>query len=643
MNRIPTLMLLSLGALMLVAYASCARRDDPAPAEEEPQAAAPVPVSLPPKEPEAENRYLGVAACKECHAERVQEYMQTSHYLALRLPSDETITPSFEPGENILRTSRDDFWYEMTKRPDGYYQTAVGVTPEGKIERTEQIALVMGSSKVGQSYLYWRGDELYQLPVGYFEPLGGWSNSPGFPEREPWFERPITARCLECHSTYFEHIPGTINRYNKQNFVAEISCERCHGPGTKHVEYHRMNPGDYEAKHIVSPHSLDLELQLDMCAQCHANEGRPVKPHFTYVPGEPLEEYMDLTEKTSIHTVVHSADQFAPLRKSKCFEASGGMSCTACHDPHVHERDDLARFSQRCLDCHQTEACGMHVELGDHLRENCIDCHMPKRDDRDTPFNTPEGDGLPLMQVRDHEIRVFPTDTEKYLVQWYRSQGTPEKLAAADELAAKVVRDEKAEAARLIDQAQVGPAIMIYRRSLELTPNDAELYYLLGVALASQEKLKPAMEAFTKAIELKPDYAEAYRSLGFGMKRLGRARESIEYLREALRLRPNSVDVARELSWTLSTHADAAIRNGSVALALAQTLCEYSANRDAGDLEILAAAYAELGQFDQAIAAQEQALELERQHGSVSAVRRIEERLRMYKIHQPFRVMESSL
>jgi len=64
------------------------------------------------------------------------------------------------------------------KEPD-FFQTAVAGTPPETTSHAERIALVIGSGGKGQTYLYWNGDQLFQLPVSYWVDLG-WINSPGY-------------------------------------------------------------------------------------------------------------------------------------------------------------------------------------------------------------------------------------------------------------------------------------------------------------------------------------------------------------------------------------------------------------------------------------------------------------------------------
>jgi len=76
---------------------------------------------------------------------------------------------SFTPGSNVLKTSNPYLTFEMTVSAQGYFQSAVeALSSTKKISRTERIDVVTGSARKGQTYLFWKGDQLFQLPVTYW-------------------------------------------------------------------------------------------------------------------------------------------------------------------------------------------------------------------------------------------------------------------------------------------------------------------------------------------------------------------------------------------------------------------------------------------------------------------------------------------
>ena len=350
--------------------------------------------------------FLGADACQSCHDQRHASFTETAHYRTSAYASTDSIAGSFESGKNKLRTGSQSVSFEMLDRDGRLFQSVSFFGWKCDIP----MDLVTGSSKLGQSYLFWHEDALFQSHVSYVRGVDDWINSPGFQDGRPIYSRPVTARCLECHSTWadFRKAP---NHFTPQSVIAGISCERCHGPGRDHVAYHQENPTEKVAKHIVHPESLPRQQQLELCGQCHFGipglKGAP----YQFRPGDRLSDHYQPPSK-DVAGGVHSSNQLARLSISPCFTQTD-MTCINCHNPHQSERGNRKLFSQRCLNCHETVDCGMEATLKDRLADNCIDCHMPAGATNAMFMDTSQGRVFPPL--RDHHIRVDRTATEIYL------------------------------------------------------------------------------------------------------------------------------------------------------------------------------------------------------------------------------------
>jgi hypothetical protein len=346
--------------------------------------------------------YLGDAACAKCHEEKVDSFHQTAHALTSRLPDKQSILGNFTPGDNIFATSNPELSFRMEKKGNGFYQTAVqGMSPY-TTERTEQFGLVIGSGGKGQTYLFWKGDELFQLPVSYWTQLG-WVNSPGYRDGIANFDRPIIPRCLECHATYFDSTAPP-NRYRKAGFVVGITCEKCHGPGGNHVERETSKTPVTSDSGILNPAKFPRERQIDLCAWCHAGHGTPLLATFSYLPGEPLDHYLELPKPDANAEVDVHGSQVELLARSRCFQSSS-MTCLTCHDVHVAQHDPVS-FSRQCLACHKPDTA-MFPKHDHDAASNCIDCHMPRQDTNLIVFDWKGKKVRP--QVRTHWIKVYST------------------------------------------------------------------------------------------------------------------------------------------------------------------------------------------------------------------------------------------
>lgn len=362
-------------------------------------------VALSKKAPIAPDSYVGDSKCLSCHTDK-QSYLQTAHYLTSRLPTQQSIEGSFRPGQNILKTTNPDLSFKMDASATGFTETAVIGVPPNAITHTEKIDFVVGSGRKGQTYLYWKEDRLFELPVSYWTELNSWVDSPGYRDDFPNFERPVPPRCLECHASYFISLTSqaSSNAYKKTGFILGISCERCHGPGREHVARH--TPGQTSAgAAIVNPAKLSRDRQVDVCAMCHAGIGAPVAPAFSYPPGEPVRDYINLgVQDTNARIDVHG-NQVMLLERSRCFQSSPTFSCSTCHNVHVSQRDAPA-FSSHCLSCHQVQNCGDFKKAGSSIAMNCIDCHMPLQESNLIVSGFQGKQVRP--KVRNHWIKVYP-------------------------------------------------------------------------------------------------------------------------------------------------------------------------------------------------------------------------------------------
>src|SRR5690606_40795174 len=92
--------------------------------------------------------------------------------------------------------------------------------------------------------------------------------SQAYAKQNDRFERPITRECMTCHNGAPGFAEGTRHFYT--DVPLGITCERCHGPGSAHVEARLADAGDGGPDPtIVNPARLDAARRLADCQQCH--------------------------------------------------------------------------------------------------------------------------------------------------------------------------------------------------------------------------------------------------------------------------------------------------------------------------------------------------------------------------------------
>lgn len=357
-------------------------------------------------------QFAGNESCKKCHSDIYNAFVQTGHCTTSGPGKKEFIKGSFKRDSNEVSYN----YYDrviMEDRDSGFYQASFYKNTQKNAERMD---IVIGSGIRGQSYLYWKNNSLFQLPVSYFTPLHAWANSPGNGEAIS-YNRIVYSRCLECHTTYVKALNNSTYKFDIHKIMYGVTCESCHGAGQKHVTFHEQNEEVKIAKYIINPGALSRQQQLDQCALCHSGTKENIKPSFSFIPGDTLNQFykekesIDSNQRADVH-----GNKYNLLTQSKCFKNSQTMTCTTCHNTHQNERGNVALFSKKCMSCHTPQNqnfCKMAPSIGAAITQNCVDCHMPKQSSTVLTVFVPEQNKWVAAVIRQHLITIYPNETEK--------------------------------------------------------------------------------------------------------------------------------------------------------------------------------------------------------------------------------------
>jgi tetratricopeptide (TPR) repeat protein len=184
---------------------------------------------------------------------------------------------------------------------------------------------------------------------------------------------------------------------------------------------------------------------------------------------------------------------------------------------------------------------------------------------------------------------------------------------------------------------EIEEAVEYFRKALQIDPDLAEAHHNLGVALVKLGQLEAALPHLRRMVELKPYMVDTQMTLATILERLGRPRQAQASYRGALREDPDLWQAANNLAWSLATSPEPKLRDGPESLRWATHAADLTGQTNPGVLDTLAAAHAEVGQFDAAIAVAEQAIELARAAGQSELAVQLEGRLQLYRIGWPFR------
>jgi tetratricopeptide (TPR) repeat protein len=189
----------------------------------------------------------------------------------------------------------------------------------------------------------------------------------------------------------------------------------------------------------------------------------------------------------------------------------------------------------------------------------------------------------------------------------------------------------------LVAKGQRSDAIPHYEKALRIKPRYAAAESDLALALFREERIDEAIIHWVRALSLDPNMVYAYAGLGDALLRKHRTGDAIACYQEALQLAPRSVPILNGLAWVLATSSDAQFRNGARAIQLARQADQLAQGKDPRIIRTLAAAYAENGQFGEAIHVTERALKLAPAKSDPVLAKQLQMDIDLYGMNFPLR------
>jgi Flp pilus assembly protein TadD len=320
--------------------------------------------------PDAE--YVGIVECRRCHVEIATTYARTgmgrSWYPMHPSKAVEDWTENNEieiPGTGLR--------YRMFERDGKYWMRQFRVSSSGAELAVDERELiwVIGSNHHSRSYATELAGNLFQAPVCWYPDASLWDLCPGFGHDNSHFSRGITQSCVFCHNGRMVVKKGEHHQFEGQ-VPHGIGCERCHGPGSLHVD--KWDSGEHEQTGdrdptIVNPRRLAPKQRIQVCLQCHLGDSMAAervmrwdRPITDFRPGQDLSEViLPFRFEHQLERDYALTGQGDRLLKSRCYTESGGeLECLNCHNPHVTvyaEEREADFYRQKCLECHEVEAC----------------------------------------------------------------------------------------------------------------------------------------------------------------------------------------------------------------------------------------------------------------------------------------------
>ena len=566
--------------------------------------------------------FVGSEACAKCHAQVYDLYM--THPMANTMNHID-VTPLPPPSEstgdsrNAAQSLPDSTVFDSPPavRAEDYrratftagtrnyqavvdntrvlhHESMIGDDGECLFDQSVEVQYAVGAGVKARSFLINRDGLLFQSPMTWYTRKQIWDLSPGYkPRNHARFDRRITDSCLSCHAGRVDVVDRALpDRFQPEPFLEmSIGCERCHGPGRRHIEKLELgNRSDSKDLLIINPERLEPHLRDSVCNQCHL-EGkmrvlRPGRTFHDFRPGRPLEDFWTVfvgdspidSEGRALFT-----SHVEQMHDSACYKGSGGLlGCISCHDAHAvpGPAEKVSFYRQRCGKCHAENACSL--PHGDRARSpasnSCIHCHMPMIASHDVTHTiqadhrvvrvpqTSSGPATSPSQAVEDPWRLFGS-LEHTLPAWELKraralalfrQGWKQKdrhmLAASANLLISILREhpDDVEVLRTLGnfhllRNDIRKGRHYFERVLESKPQDEWSLARLGLLCQVSSNIVQGLEYLERLLKLNPWDREAYPPYAKLLSSTGQLDKAIEAAERGLELNPTVSELRKAL------------------------------------------------------------------------------------------------
>lgn len=180
-----------------------------------------------------------------------------------------------------------------------------------------------------------------------------------------------------------------------------------------------------------------------------------------------------------------------------------------------------------------------------------------------------------------------------------------------------------------------GERIAACTAALQVAKDEPAVWHNRALARIAIKDYRNAVMDFTAALRLKKD-PQTQTLRGIAFYELGEYERALLDLEGAVGMAPKDAHAHNSLAWTLATASTPGFRDGKRAVELARKACTLGNWASPDHIDTLAAAYAEAGDYAEAVRWQERAL-ADPQFPKGEDLKEARQRLALYKARKPYR------
>ncbi len=369
--------------------------------------------------------FVGRKICANCHQKQSADWKDSHHDLAMQEANEVTVLGNF----HNKKYKYNDITTRFYKKNNKFYVNTEGL--DGKLKDYE-IKYTFGVAPLQQYLIEFPDGRLQALSIVWdarAEEKGGQRWMHLYPDEKIDHKDPLhwtgvyqnwNVMCSECHSTnVVKNYSQESNTYNTLWSEIDVSCEACHGAGSKHIVWARQDSNEKkrdpgkgllisldERKNVTWTINKDTgnarrsiakksNVEVEMCARCHSR--RSVISE-NYVHGKPLLDthIPSVLSQGLYHVDGQILDEvyvYGSFLQSKMH--AEGVTCSDCHDPHaLKTKTDGEGVCYKCHLASKYTSTDHHRHKVSSTGSNCLECHMPSK-----TF-------MVIDERRDHSIRI---------------------------------------------------------------------------------------------------------------------------------------------------------------------------------------------------------------------------------------------